>query len=163
MPQLNPAFFSMQIFWVAVTFILLLVLMSKVALPKIASILDERSARIDGDIAAAKAARDAAEALFAATEKSLLAARASAQDVMKVAQETADAEAKRREHELAQRLSSEASAAEARITAAKQSALENVRQIATEVAAAATSKLIGTEVSEADAAGAIDQTLRERA
>lgn len=163
MPQLNPDFFSMQIFWVAVTFVLLLVLMSKVALPQLAKVIEDRAARIDGDIAAAKAARDAAEALMVATEKNLATARASAQDVMKAAQDAADADAKRREQESTQRLAAEANAAEARILAAKQSALENVRQIATEVASAATAKLIGAAASDSEVSGAIDQTLRERA
>lgn len=163
MPQLNPAFFSMQLFWLVVTFVILLLLMTKVALPKLGKVIEDRADRINGDIAAAKAARDAAESLMASTEQSLVAARREGQQALAEAQAKIDATAKAREAELAAKLASEATAAEARIGAAKKAALDNVRTVATEVAAAAASKLLGVGVSETEAGSAVDQSLRERA
>ncbi len=158
MPQLNPGVFPMQLFWLAITFGLLLVLMAKVALPRLSRILDARSSRIDGDIAAAKAARASAEELQAAVQKQLADVKASAAAQLKTVQDTVSAEAKQRETELVQKLSAETAAAEARIASAKAAALANVRTVATEVAQAAASKLLNLSVSDADAQAAVAAT-----
>jgi F-type H+-transporting ATPase subunit b len=158
MPQLNPGVFSMQLFWLAITFGLLLVLMAKVALPRLSRILDARSSRIDGDIAAAKAARASAEELQAAVQKQLADAKASAAATLKAVQDSVSAEAKQRESELVQKLTAETASAEARIDAAKSAALANVRSVASEVAQAAASKLLNVAVSDADATAAVAAT-----
>jgi glycerol-3-phosphate acyltransferase PlsX len=46
MPQLNPKTMATQLFWLAVTFIALYVLMAKVALPKVGAVIDARAERI---------------------------------------------------------------------------------------------------------------------
>ena len=61
--------------------------MAKIAVPRVAEILADRRARIDGDLAAAQKARDEAEAAGAAYEKSFADARNRAQTI---ANETRD-------------------------------------------------------------------------
>jgi F-type H+-transporting ATPase subunit b len=50
MPQLDITAFSPQIIWLIITFLLLYVLMAKVALPRIGNILEQRQARIDDNL-----------------------------------------------------------------------------------------------------------------
>ena len=50
LPQLNPDFFSPQLIWLGISFITLYYLMSKVALPKVAEVLEERQERITNDL-----------------------------------------------------------------------------------------------------------------
>lgn len=61
MPQLDPAFFPTQIFWLAVSFILLYIIMARFALPQIAEVLDRRHTRIEGDLESARNAQAEAE------------------------------------------------------------------------------------------------------
>lgn len=157
MPQLDIATFPMQLFWLAVTFGLLLILMAKVALPRVGGILEERNRRIDADLAAAKAARDKAEALMAEYEKTLANARSEAQSVMKSVLDAVTAESQKRETALAQKLSAQTADAEQRIRAAKDAALANVREIAAAVAVAATQKLLGEAVAESEAKAAVEK------
>src|ERR1700674_3084474 len=66
LPQLNPAVFSPQIIWLAITFVALYVLMSKIALPAIDASLTARQNRIEGDLAAAERLKTEAEATLGA-------------------------------------------------------------------------------------------------
>ena len=49
-PPFDASLFPHQLFWFAVSFLALYILMSRVALPKIASVLAARDARIRGDL-----------------------------------------------------------------------------------------------------------------
>lgn len=156
LPQLNPASYASQIFWVVVTFGLLLWLMSKVALPRVAEVLEARQEKISNDLEKATALKAEAEGVMQAYEKAVAEARANAQKEVAASVAAADAEAARRNTELAGVLAGRTRDAEARIHAAKQEALGNLRSVAAETAMAAAAKLAGVLVSEDIAAAAVD-------
>src|SRR5438477_13060171 len=78
-PPFQSETFASQLLWLAITFIALYLLMSRVALPRIGTILDKRKGRIDGDLAEAARLKDQSDAAIAAYEKSLADARSRAQ------------------------------------------------------------------------------------
>jgi F-type H+-transporting ATPase subunit b len=162
MPQLDIASFPPQLFWLAVIFVVLLIVMARIGLPRVRGVLDTRSAKIDGDLGAAADARGRSEALLAEYEKSLAAARAEAQSTVRTMIETLTKEQAHREHELMELLTVEARSAETRITAAKQAALANVRQIAVEAAQAATARLVGNDLPASDIEAAVTRVLAEQ-
>ena len=86
-PPFDPATFPSQLLWLAITFGALYVLMSKVALPRIGSILENRKSIVDADLAAADASRQKTDAAIAAYESALANARSKAQGI---ANETRD-------------------------------------------------------------------------
>lgn len=162
MPQLDVGTFPMQLFWLALTFLVFYLVMGKVALPQVGRVIAARAARIDADLAQAASARERSETMQAEYLKALAAARAEAQTALKAAIDAVAKEGAAREAELTRRLASEAEAAEARIAAAKQAALANVRQIAIEAATAATARLAGAEPAAADVDAAVGRILQER-
>jgi F-type H+-transporting ATPase subunit b len=162
MPQLDPTTFPTQLFWLAVIFVVLLILMARIGLPRVRAVVDLRAAKIDGDLAAAADARGRSEALLAEYEKSLATARAEAQATVRTLAEQLAKEQARREHELMDELNGEARAAETRIAAAKTAALANVRQIAVEAAEAASQRLIGSPLPAAEVEAAVNAVLAER-
>ena len=163
MPQLDLSTFPSQVFWLAVIFVLLYLLMSRVALPRVAALIDARKARIEGDLERAAQMKTEAEAVMAAYERSLADARAQAQATLKEAMDRFAAEAAERQRKAAEALGVETSAAEKRIAAAKTEALSGLRVVAIDVARAATRKLVGADVDEGSAAAAVDRVMRERA
>jgi F-type H+-transporting ATPase subunit b len=162
MPQLDPTMFPTQLFWLAVIFIILLVLMARIGLPRVRAVIDTRAAKIDGDLGAAADARNRSESLLAEYERALAAARADAQSTVRAMAEAMAKEQAQREHELMSQLAVEARSAEARIAAAKTEALANVRQIAVEAAQAATDRLIGSALPAGDIEAAVGTVLAER-
>ena len=83
-PPFESQHFPSQLFWLALTFILLYVLMSRIALPRIGRILDNRSKHIANDLAAAQRFKDQSDAANTAYQKSLADARARAQAIAPV-------------------------------------------------------------------------------
>jgi F-type H+-transporting ATPase subunit b len=144
MPQLDITTFIPQLFWLAVTFFVLYLLMKFLALPRVAAALAARRRRIDEDLAGAAALKSQAEAAFAAYEKSLATARAQAQALIRESGERLAAEAAQRHRELAQKLVLEAAAAEREIAAAKERSLAEIESLAPELAQTVAQKLTGS-------------------
>jgi F-type H+-transporting ATPase subunit b len=162
MPQLDPSTYPTQLFWLAVIFILLYVVMSRVALPRVREAVETRAAKIDGDLGAAAEARSRSEALLAEYEKALASARSDAQTTIRGMMDQMNKEQAAREHALVEQLNGEARAAEARIATAKTAALANVRQIAVEAAQAATERLVGNALPAGEIDAAVGAVLAER-
>jgi F-type H+-transporting ATPase subunit b len=149
-PPFDKETFPTQLTWLGITFILLYVMMSKVALPRIGSILDERKKRIDTDIADAAAFKSQSEAAIAAYEKALADARGKAQAIAGETRDKINAEADARRKELEAELAVKLEAAEGTIAVTKAKAMANVQAIAAEAASTIVETLIGkTPSSEA--------------
>jgi F-type H+-transporting ATPase subunit b len=148
MPQLDISAFSPQIIWLFITFILLYVLMAKVALPRIGGILEQRQARIDDNLDAAQNLRNESQADAEAYDKSLAEAREQARMTIYEATQEISNEAARRHEDLGAKLSGEIKAAEERITEAKDAAIADIQLAASGVAAKATERLIGVVPDE---------------
>jgi F-type H+-transporting ATPase subunit b len=162
LPQLDAPKFPPQIVWALLTFAVLYVLMSRVALPRVGQVLEERQKRIDDNLGLAQSLKSDAEAAAAAYEKALADARARAQAILRESGEASAAEASKRQHDLQARLAEDIKGAEARILAAKEQAVGNVRNVAVDVARVATEKLIGAAVEAGAAEAAVDAALKER-
>jgi F-type H+-transporting ATPase subunit b len=162
MPQLDPAGFAPQIFWLLVCFVVLYLLMWRIALPKVADVLRARQERIDDDLEKAGRLKEEAEAALAAYEASIAKGRADAQAVLREAAERMAKEAATRQAETVARLDRETQDAERRIAEARREALANVRAVAAEAARAATAKLIGADVAAPEADEAARRALGDR-
>jgi F-type H+-transporting ATPase subunit b len=163
MPQFDPAIFSPLLVWLVITFVALYVLMAKFALPKVASIIDSRAERIEGNLAKAEQLKAEAAGVLAAYEKAIADAKAQAQaELAKAAAEVA-AQTARREGEFAQRLAEQTKSAEGRIKAAQAEAMTQVKAIAADLAAGISAKLVGGSVDQAAAGAAVETAIKERA
>ena len=159
-PPFESDTFASQLLWLAITFGALYFLMSRIALPRVASILEVRSDRIATDLAEAERLKQETEAAIAAYEGSLSTARTNAQ---KIAGETrdkvhkeADAQRKALEDQLAGRLAK----AEEQIAATKTKALENVRAIAVDAASDIVAQLLGDKPDAKAVEAAVEASLK---
>lgn len=154
MPQLDVAYYLPQLVWLAITFVALYLLMAKLALPRIAGVLEERSKRREDDLARAEALQGEAEAAAAAYDLVLTEARDAAHARLVRSSEAAKVSAEDAIHALDQRLAGEIEAAEATIAAARDAALTEAATIAAEAARLAAEKIAGIEVDARAAAAA---------
>src|SRR5512147_1410881 len=78
-PPFKTDTFPSQLFWLAITFAFLFVVLWKIAGPRINGVITSRRGAINADIAAADKARQDAEAASSAYQTALAGARARAQ------------------------------------------------------------------------------------
>jgi len=154
-PPFDSQHFPSQVFWLALSFILLYVLMSRIALPRIGSIFAERQKRISDDLAAANRFKEQSEAANAAYQKSLADARARAQSIAAETREQQAAQADATNKKLEAQLNEKLAAAERSIAATRSTAMGNVGSIAAETAAAIVERLIGTAPAPGDVTAAV--------
>ncbi|WP_417452824.1 F0F1 ATP synthase subunit B' [Kiloniella sp.] len=151
-----------QIFWLVVTFGVLYFLMAKVALPRLASILEERENRVSGDLEKAERLKQEAEEVLSDYQKAIADARASAVAALKESADEIAATSAKRQAEFDTQLSEKVQIAEDKINAARSEAMGHIKDVAKDVAAAATSKLLGTDVTDAKLSKAVDEALGEQ-
>jgi len=157
-PPFQAQHFPSQLLWLAVTFVLLYLLMSRIALPRIGAIFAERSKRIADDLAAAQRFKEQSEAANTAYQKGLADARGRAQAIATETREKQAAEAEASNKRLEAQLHDKLAAAEKSIEATRAAAMGNVGSIAAETAAAIVERLIGVAPSRDDVAAALRET-----
>ena len=149
LPQLNVTDFAPQLFWLALSFIVLYVLLARIVLPRIGSVIEERRNRMQRDLQEAERLKTETEKALAAYEEAYAAARSKANDIAKRTHEalSADVEAERSrvEGQVAARIAD----AEARINETKSKAMAHVNEIASETAEAIVARLIGQDARTA--------------
>lgn len=154
-PQLNTASYPSQLFWLGVAFAVLYILMSRLALPRVAEVLEARRARKDGNLEEASRMNGEADTIKTAYEKSLAKAQKSAADAMTsagqaISEKTSEAQA-RFAAESRKRLLT----AEQTIAKAKTDALHSLADISAEIAADMAHKIADIQVNKADAKKAV--------
>jgi F-type H+-transporting ATPase subunit b len=160
-PPFDKQTFPSQLFWLTVTFVALYLLMSRIALPRIDSILERRRQRIAGDIAEALRLKGESDAAIASYEKALANARSRAQALVNDSRQRQAAQAEAGRKALDATLNARIAQAERSIAETKATAMVNVRGIATEAAAAIVERLIGIAPSSPDAvAAAVAEALK---
>ncbi len=156
MPQLDVASYLPQLVWLAISFVALYLLMAKLALPRIADVLEERSMRREDNLARAEQLQGEAEAAAEAYDNLLGEARGGAHAQLLQSAEDAKVSAEAAIGELDKRLAGEIEAAEATIAAARDTALNEAAVIAAEAARLAAAKIAGIEVDAAAARAAAE-------
>ncbi len=142
-PPFDSTHFASQLFWLVIVFAALYLLMSRIALPRVADILETRRLKIASDVESASKLQKQAEEAGVAHTKSLADARAKAQALGQAQRDSlsADSDAKRKTLETA--LNAKISQAEADIAATKSKAMLSVEGIAHETATQIVQQILG--------------------
>jgi F-type H+-transporting ATPase subunit b len=161
MPQIDQiaSIYASQLFWLVVVFALLYFGIGKAMLPKIMATVEDRDARIAGDLAAAKAAREAADKADEAYQSGLAASRNEAQAAAAAAKAQAIAAAEVRvkaaDAEIAQHLAhAEAVLADARVAAVSQ-----IEAVAVDATQEIVERVAGLSVDKGQAAAAVARAM----
>lgn len=144
-PPFQTENFAPQLVWLVLIFGFLYILMSRIALPRVGGIIENRESKIAADLDASREMQAKAQEAARANDENIRLRREEAQAIGRDAQQKIAAEA------AAQRARAEADAAEkiraaeARIASAKSAALANVEGVALDAAAAIVEKLTGVK------------------
>ncbi|MEK9879796.1 MAG: F0F1 ATP synthase subunit B' [Paracoccaceae bacterium] len=145
MPQLDFSTFGNQIFWLVVTLVVIYLILSRVALPRIAGVLAERSGTISNDLAAAEELKAKAVAAEEAYNQALSDARAEAAKIVASTKADMKAELDAAIAKADAEISQKTAESEKVISEIRATALESVEEVAKNTAMALVSALGGKE------------------
>jgi len=159
MPQLDIQDFAPQIVWLVLTFIGLYFIMSRVALPRVGTILEERRSRISADLAAAAQLREETDKAIQDYEKALADAKSRAQEIGRQAREEIAADIERERAKVDETINQKLADAEKRITEMKEAAIAHVEEIATETADALVARILSKQPKRSELQSAVKEAL----
>lgn len=134
MPQLDFSTFGNQIFWLLITLVVIYMILSRVALPRISAVLAERQGTITNDIAAAENLKAKAVEAEAAYNKALADARIEANRIIAEAKAEIQADLDRAIATADAQIAAKTAEGEKAISEIRASALENVTEVAKDTA-----------------------------
>lgn len=157
MPQISQlaATYQGQIFWLLLTFGFVFLVVGRGMVPRVQKTIDGRDGRISGDLAAAKAARDAADAAEDGWRQRDQAARERVQTVLADARLRGAKATEARLAEAGAEQQQRLSAREADIRSAAERASGEIEAVAAEAARDIAQRVAGLSVSDDDARAAV--------
>ena len=162
-PPFQKDTFASQLVSLAIAFVALYLIVSRIALPRVGSVLDERQNAIDGDLAEAERLKNESDGALKAYESELAAARSRAQAIGAETREKLNAASEAERKTLEGRLAQKLAEAEKTIAATRTAAMSNVRGIAADAAAAIVQRLTGLLPDGKAVEGAVDASLKGQA
>ncbi|MFM9889485.1 MAG: hypothetical protein ACKVOE_02400 [Rickettsiales bacterium] len=142
LPQMDATWFGNQLFWLAVSFVLLYAVVVRVIMPGVGGVLDTRAKAIADAIAEAEEAKRAAAQTRGDVEVAGNSARAQASELLAKAQAEASREASDASHKLAHDLARKTEQAEVRLAEALKKASAQVDLAVADLSAAITARLL---------------------
>ena len=154
-PPFDAKTFPSQIFWLAISFAVLFIVLWRFAGPMISSTIASRRQRINDDIAAAQGARSDADAASNAYEAALSTARNRAHALADENRKKVTAEVEGAKAEADRQAQTLVADAERTIAASQAQAKEHVTRAAQDAAAEIVQRLLREQVNPDDAAAAV--------
>jgi F-type H+-transporting ATPase subunit b len=159
-PPFDSSTFASQLVSLAIFFVALYIIVSRLALPRVSAIIDARQNKIEGDLAEAQKLKDDSQAALKAYESDLAAARSKAQAIGAETRDKLNAASEAERKTLEDKLAAKLADAEKTIAATRASAMSNVRGIAADAAGAIVQRLTGVAPDSKVLAGAVDASLK---
>jgi F-type H+-transporting ATPase subunit b len=159
-PPFEKSTFASQLVSIVIAFVALYLIVSRIALPRVGGVIDERQNAIDGDLAAAQKLKDESDNALKSYESELAAARARAQAISTETRDKLNAASEAERKTLEEQLSLKLADAEKTIASTRESAMSNVRGIAADAAAAIVQRLTGVLPDGASVNSAVDASLK---
>ena len=147
--------------WTLLVFGLTMVLLAKLAFPRISQALERRQRTIEESIDTAQRTREEADRILAEYRQRLTEARAQADEIVQRARQAAQAhehEAKEQGHEI---VAEAARKAQREIEAATRRALDDIRKEVADLTIVATEKVTRKALDEADQRRLVEEALAE--
>lgn len=143
LPQLDPATYPSQIFWLVIMFVVLYIVFSRRVLPMISGTLENRREHIESDFTSAEKLQKEASAVHDAYEKILHDARLKADALYAEIEDSIQAKSAKEVKAFHERMDRETKLTEARLEKTQKDIRAEMDGIVAEVARQAAEKIIG--------------------
>ena len=154
-PPFDTSTFPSQIFWLAITFTILLVFLWRFVVPRIGGTINERKQKIAKELAQAEQDRREADQAYTTYQNTLIEARQRARALIEENRSQVRATVERAEKAADTQADQALAEAEARLAKLRAEARDHIRRAAQDAAQSIVQRLIGETVSPEEAALAV--------
>ena len=162
MPQLNPEFWTAQIFWLILIFSSLYFIILKIFLPRVTYSIENRKSRIVNDLDEAQKLKENAEKKLNEYNEIIEESKKEAIKIIENSTKKLDRDIEKKKQNFNDEIEKELVAAEKEIKDLKKSSISNISSIAAEISAEVMKQIIDIEVNKSNVnAIAADITKRE--
>ena len=162
MPQLNPEFWAAQVFWLVLIFSILYIAISKVFLPRIINVIENRKLKIVSDIDEAQKLKENAENKLKEYNQIIENSKKEAQKLIRDNKKQLDIELEKKRQKFTQEIERELLDAEQEIKALKKSSLLNINKIATEITSELLKKIIGVNSNMSSVSAIVEDISKKK-
>ena len=161
MPQLNPEFWAAQIFWLVIIFSILYIAISKIFLPRIINVIENRKLKIVSDIDEAQKLKDNAENKLKEYNQVIENSKKEAQKLIRDNKKQLDIDLEQKKQKFTEEIEKELVNVEQEIKELKKTSLLSINKIATEITNDLLKKIMGTN-SNMSSVSAIVEDISKR-
>ena len=162
MPQLDPEFWFSQIFWLVISFGILIIVLSKFILPNISSNLESRKSQILENIEKAEKQRNDSEAKIKEYEKIIFDSRSKAKNIISEAKKNVILEINKKRDLLDAELNNEINIVEKEIIDLMKKSPIKINQIAVDTSSDIIKQLIGADVNKSNISAIVEEISKIR-
>ena len=161
MPQLNPEFWSAQIFWLILIFSTLYLIIWKIFLPKITYSIENRKSRIVNNLDEAQKLKESAEKKLKEYNKIIENSKQEAKKIIEDGRKKLDRDLENKKKDFSSELEKEIKSVEKEIKELKKNSLSNISKIASETSAELIKNIISSEVNKSNVAAVVDEIIKK--
>tara|TARA_B100000700_G_C14942000_1_gene807252 strand:+ start:251 stop:832 length:582 start_codon:yes stop_codon:yes gene_type:complete len=160
MPQLNPEFWTAQIFWLILIFSSLYLVIWKIFLPKITYSIENRKSTIVNDLDEAQKLKEKAEIKLKEYNKIIENSKFEAKKIMEEGRKKLNQDIENKKKDFNNQIDKELTSAEKEIKDLKKTSILNINKIASETTSELIKKIINTEVNQSNVAAVVEEIIK---
>ena len=162
MPQLNPEFWTSQIFWLILIFSTLYAVIWKIFLPKITDGIENRKSRIVNDLNETQKFKENAEKKLREYNKIIEDAKKEAKSIIENNKKKLENDIKNKKQKFNEDIEKELVNVEKEIKNLKKMSISNINKIAVEVSSEVIKQLIGTSVNLSNVSAIVEDISKKK-
>jgi len=162
MPQLNPEFWTAQIFWLILIFFALYIINWKIFLPKITNSIENRKSRIINDLSEAEKLKQNAEKKLIEYNKIINDSKKEAIKIINENKKNLINDIENKKKKFSEEIEKEISDAEKEIKTLKKTSILKINKIAEEISSEIVKQVIGADVNMSSVAAIIDDVSKKK-
>ena len=161
MPQLNPTFWTAQIFWLILIFLSLYLIIWKIFLPKITYSIETRKSRVVNDLDEAQKLKESAEKKLTEYDIIIEKSKKEAIKIIENSKKKLDRDIESKKKQFNNEIEKELTAAEREIKGLKESSVSNINHIAAEISAEVAKQVMNIEINKSNVSAIVNDITKK--
>ena len=162
MPQLNPEFWTAQIFWLILIFSSLYLIIWKIFLPRITDSIENRKSKVVNDLNETQKFKDDAEKKLNEYKNIIENAKKQARKIIEESRKKLNEDIEDKKQKFSKEIESELEAVEKEIKNLKKSSIANINKISIETSSEIIRQLVGTELNKSNVSAIVEDISKKR-